>query len=144
MFTIKPIQTKEEQERLCALCGIDYDADCMAYGADVDGVFAGICQFRIDGSDGYIRDLAPTTGTYDFEVMFIMGRQTMNFIDLCGVHTCRCRVGAGRDTLLRGIGFRDTKGDDLYADMTHMFDGEHCASKSGKTVLDGIPESERH
>lgn len=138
MFTIKPIQDKAEQEALCEKCGITYDADCMAYKADVDGVFAGMSQFRITGDTGYIRDLVPSPDLYDFEVMFIMGRQTMNFIDLCGVHTCRCRKDAGRDTLLSGIGFRDDGSDTLYADTTHMFDGSDCASKHGKTVCDSL------
>lgn len=33
MLIIKPIQEKKEQEEYCALCGCEYDVDCLAYGA---------------------------------------------------------------------------------------------------------------
>ncbi len=134
MFIIKPIQEKSLQERYAKACGISYDPACMAYAAEVDGVFSGICQFRIRGERGYIRDLVPLPGVSDFEVMFIMGRAAMNFIDLCGVHICECERNAGNPRLLTGIGFRDTGEGCLYADMTHMFDGSHCAGNDQKNV----------
>lgn len=130
MFEIKPIQNKTEQENYCIRCGAEYDADCMAYGAWIKDIFSGICQFHIRDGHGYIRDLVPVTGVDDFEVMFIMGRVTMNFIDLCGVHTCKCRREAGDKRLLTAIGFKDVDGGELFADMTGMFDGSHCASKT--------------
>ena len=129
MFEIKPIQNKTEQENYCNRCNAVYDADCMAYGAFVEDKFSGICQFHIRNGEGYIKDLTPATGVDDFEVMFIMGRVAMNFIDLCGVHTCKCRRGAGDNRLITAIGFKDTGDADLFADMTGMFDGSHCASK---------------
>lgn len=129
MFKIEPIRTKEEQRKYCELCHIEYDEDYLAYAAFIDGAFSGICQFRIIGDAGMIRDLVPLPGVDDFEVMFIMGRSTMNFIDLCGVHLCRARKNAGEMRLLTGIGFRDVGEDSLFADMTGMFDGSHCASK---------------
>ncbi len=132
MFIIKPIQNKTEQENLCNRCLVTYDPDCMAYAAYIDDVFSGICQFRIRESYGYIRDLVPLPGVHDFEVMFIMGRAAMNFIDLCGVHVCKCRKEAGDGRLLRGIGFREDGGGELCADMTHMFDGSSCAGCDAK------------
>lgn len=45
MLIIKPIQEKKEQEEYCALCGCEYDVDCLAYAAFVDEKFVGVCQF---------------------------------------------------------------------------------------------------
>ncbi len=126
MFHIRPIQSKEEQKELCRLCNVEYDEDCLAYGAYIEERFSGICQFRL-GEHGYIQDLCPRQDVEDFEVMFIMGRTTMNFIDLCGIHTCFARRMAGDQRLIRAIGFHEIEGqDDLFADMTGMFDGSHC------------------
>ena len=52
MLIIKPIQDKKDQEEYCALCGCEYDVDCLAYGAFVDERLVGVCQFiyRTDGA----------------------------------------------------------------------------------------------
>ena len=133
MFVIKPIQDKTEQENFCVRCGIPYDVDCLAYGAYIDNVFSGMAQFRIKDGFGYIRHLVPLPGVTDFEVMFIMGRAAMNFIDLCGTHICFAATDAGDTRLLKAIGFQETDGR-LRADMTHMFDGSHCAGHDAKNI----------
>ena len=33
MLEVLPIQAKIEQEAICARCGVEYDADCMAFPA---------------------------------------------------------------------------------------------------------------
>ncbi len=129
MFKIQPIQNKTEQENAAVRCGVPYLPDAMAYAAEIDGAFSGICQFSIRGEHGMIHHLVPLPGVDDYEVMFIMGRATMNFIDLCGIHTCLCDKNAGDPKLLRAIGFTDNGGELLFADMTDMFNGKHCASK---------------
>ncbi len=132
MFHIRPIESKDEQRDLCSLCSLEYDEDCLAYAAYIDGEFSGISQFRL-GEAGYIRDLRPKEGVDDFEVMFIMGRATMNFIDLCGIHTCYASATAGDRRLLTAIGFRETENEKiLFADMTGMFDGSHCTGGHGQ------------
>ena len=55
--------------------------------------------------------------------MFILGRQTMNFIDMCGAHICHIREGGCDSRLLRAIGFKQV-GEDYTVDMTGMFDGK--------------------
>ena len=47
-------------------------------------------------SEGLIYDLASPSSTNDREALFIMARQTLNFIDLCGVH-CACFVPGAAD-----------------------------------------------
>ena len=126
MLTVVPIRSKSELEFFCAKCNIPYDIDLMAYSAHVDGAFVGMCQFGIKGERGYIKNIVSIDGVDDFEAMFIMGRATMNFIDLCGVHTCECAKDAGQARLLTAIGFKDIGSENLFVDMTGMFDG-HCS-----------------
>jgi hypothetical protein len=54
--------------------------------------------------------------------MFILGRATMNFIDICGSHKCRASLSAGDERLLKSIGFKEVAGE-YFSDMTGMFDG---------------------
>ena len=84
MLIIKPIQTKEEQKKICGMCGVEFDECAMAYAAREDEDIIGITQFRILGKHGIIYDLANTDGVDDLEALIIMGRATLNFIDLCG------------------------------------------------------------
>lgn len=126
MFKISPIQSKEEQQRFAAACGATSRDGLFAYGmTDAEsGEIMGFSQFEIEGDLGIITDLCPAVGTEDYEAMFILGRQTMNFIDLCGAHTARAICGSGESRLLHAIGFRED-GDGWLCDMTGYFDG-HC------------------
>ena len=122
MLTVKPIQSKKEQEELCALCSCEYLEEALCYRAD-DGDFIGICQLLLKNGCGYIKNLRPRLGYSDFEAMFILGRATLNFIDLCGVHTCLATPDAGEERLMKAIGFRPTENNEYFVDMTGMFDG---------------------
>lgn len=129
MLKIKPIQTKDEQALACARCGVDFAPDDMAYGAYEGDSFLGVCQFSLDGRQGYIRNLREAEGIDDFEAMFIMGRAAMNFIDLCGVHCCVCADDAATERVTTAIGFKRNGEGVLFADMTGMFDG-HCHAEA--------------
>ena len=126
MFKITPVQSKDEQLALCKSCGAIYREDAFAYIMfDTDtGDVMGMSQFEI-GKAGYIFDLREAPERDDFEAMFILGRQTMNFIDICGAHTCYADKAAGEERLLHSIGFKEN-GNGLFCDMTGMFDG-HCS-----------------
>lgn len=126
MLTIFPIEDKQEQERLCGVCSIPYRISALAYGAYVDGAFVGMSQFSVCDEYGTLHELAYAKGTRDREAIFILGRQTMNWIDLLGIHTCRTSPAAAEEKMLRLLGFSKTDDPEvLSADMTHMFDG-HC------------------
>ncbi len=125
MLRVIPIQDKKQQEELCALCNIEFRPEAFAYAAYVSGNFVGISQFGVCDDFGTLYDLAPAPGTDDVEALFIMGRQTMNWIDLLGLHTCHCRDHATVDKIIRALGFVRNENGTLSADMTHMFDG-HC------------------
>ena len=135
MLEVLPIQTKIEQEAAAARCAVPYDADCMAYYALIDGELKGICQFRMDEAGGHIRNLAVVSDTaiseHDrLESLFVLGRATLNFIDLCGVHFALFEDESFSDEgLVKSIGFtRDEQGR-LTMDLTGFFT-EPC--KCGK------------
>lgn len=111
MFEVYPIQSKEEQKELCEKCSVVYDADKLAYKGIVNGEFVGILQFGIKNKSGYIYDVENRNGIVDPEILFVMGRAALNFIDLCGV-TDNYFVARtdGREELIRRIGFRETDG----------------------------------
>lgn len=85
MLEVKTIQDKEEQKRLCNLCGIEYNADALAYSACEGSNLIGIIQFAIQGKIGIIYNIALCPDIDDNEALFIMGRAAMNFIDLCKI-----------------------------------------------------------
>ena len=85
MLEIKPIQSKTEQERLCGLCGVAYDADALAYSAHESGVFLGICQFRITGDEVRVYTIREAPGRRDLEALILLGRAALSFAEQCGV-----------------------------------------------------------
>ena len=127
MFKIEPVQEKTRQIELCDVFGAEYDENLFAYLMyDLEsGEPMGFSQFEISQGEGYIKDLCEAPGRRDGEAMFILGRQTMNFIDICGAHICYARKDAGDARLLSSIGFHEGAEGRLYVDMTGMFDG-HC------------------
>lgn len=137
MLKVLPIQTKAEQETLCQKCNIEFKPDLLAYAATVDGDLVGICQFKLTSEGGVLYDLAKVTGHVepvagsDFEAMFVMGRGTLNFIDLCGVHSATF-VGEADESLLRAIGFRQDDGGVWSIDLEGFFT-DHCGNHSSNT-----------
>ena len=133
MLKVLPVQSKAEQEALCQKCNISFKPELLAYAATVDDDLVGICQFKLTAEGGVLYDLAkvvdhvePAAGS-DFEAMFVMGRGTLNFIDLCGVHFATF-VGSADETLLRAIGF--TQNDDgVWAINLEGFFTDHCHDK---------------
>lgn len=126
MFKISPINDIALQEKYAAMCAAKYRPGFFGYAmTDVEsGDLMGFSQFEIDENGGYISDIRPIIGLEDFEAMFILGRATMNFIDLCGTHVCRTSIEAGDERLLRAIGFKENSDGILFVDMTGMFDGK--------------------
>ena len=133
MFKITPIQSPELQKDYAEAVGTVAREGFFAYSMlDAEsGALMGFSQFEIRGEDGYITDLFPAPDfREDMEAMFILGRATMNFIDMCGAHVCYSEKSAADARLLHAIGFREERDGLLFADMTDMFSG-HC---DGDTV----------
>jgi hypothetical protein len=126
MFKISPIEDKTTQKEYIENLGGTYREGYFAY-AMVDnetGELMGLSQFEIEGECGYISDILEAPSRNDFEAMFILGRATMNFIDMCGAHKCRAAACAAEEKFLVSLGFKKTDSE-YFCDMTGMFDG-HC------------------
>ena len=127
MLEILPIQTKPEQEALCARAGIPYRVDAMAYRASVDGEITSVCQFSMDAEGGHIHDLAMIrdrefSDRDRIESLFVMGRAAMNFIDLCGVHKAYFEDTAFEpEGMIKSIGFERQEGGRWFVDLTDFF-----------------------
>lgn len=131
MFKITPIQDKETQIKYAELSGTKAVDDAFAYAMlEVEsGKPMGFSQFEIKEDGGRIFDLRHI-GEDDYEAMFILGRQTMNFIDMCGAHLLYAAPDAADEQLLRAIGLKLTESGEYFRDMTGLFDGEHCTDKT--------------
>lgn len=129
MFKITPIQSIDEQMECAKKCNTVYKSGAFGYSMrDAEsGMLMGFSQFEINEKGGYLFDLCPADGYDDYEAMFILGRATMNFIDLCGAHVLYAGKNAGDSQLLRAIGLRPDEDGDYFCDMTGFFDGSHCS-----------------
>ncbi|MBQ9797004.1 MAG: hypothetical protein IJW50_04715 [Clostridia bacterium] len=121
MLEVLPIQTKEEQEALCARCGVPFRTEMLAYRAMVDGELRGICQFTMSAEGGKIVDFAHIPGGYEFEPMFVMGRAALNFIDLCGIHRAFFDAEYDNEILIKAIGFSRNADGRFEMDLTDFF-----------------------
>ena len=127
MLEILPIQTKAEQEALCARAGMIYRVDAMAYRASVDGEITAVCQFSMDAEGGHIHDLAMVkdrefSDRDRIESLFVMGRAAMNFIDLCGVHKAYFEDTAFEpEGMIKSIGFEKLADGRWFVDLTNFF-----------------------
>ena len=131
MFKISPIQDKETQREYAKLTGSEFKPNLFAYSMinQESGELMGFSQFDISRDFGYIHTLRPRKNYDDFEAMFILGRATMNFIDMCGIHICKASENAADKRLLKSIGFKPIENGEYFADMTGMFDGD-CSKKN--------------
>ena len=127
MLKVLPIQLKSEQEDVCRKCGVEFKPDLLAYSAEMDGVLAGVCQFKLSAEGGVICDFASAkdyTGDL-FEPLFVMGRGTLNFIDLCGVHNAFFDADFSDEGMIRAIGFTKNDNGRYEVNLVGFFD-EPC------------------
>lgn len=133
MFVISPVRDIDERNKIISDLKITEIPCSFMYSMKdkQSGALLGASQFDIFDGYGYIYDLRCATEPFDFEAMFILGRATMNFIDLCDVHICRIKKDASDGDLYRAIGFRTECPDCFECDMTGMFDGNCSSEKKG-------------
>lgn len=131
MLKVLPIQSKTEQAEICKLCGVEFNPDLLAYSATVDDELRGVSQFKLTAEGGLVYDINPAIDTYDFEALFVLGRGTLNFIDLCGVHYAIYKGTVEteeKERLLKAIGFKRTESGSLEIDLNGFFT-DHCHDK---------------
>ena len=133
MFVISPVRDASDKNKIITDLNMTEIPGAFMYSMrdKESGALLGASQFDIGDGFGYIYDLRCATEHFDFEAMFILGRATMNFIDLCDVHLCRIKKDAADRDLCLAIGFR-TECEEYYeCDMTGMFDGNCSGEKKG-------------
>ena len=121
MLKVLPIQSKLQQEEICLHCGVTYHPDLLAYAAYDDATLLGVCQFKLTDEGGILYDLSPAEGTDSFEGLFIMGRGTLNFIDLCGVRTAFYRGEVKNERLLLAVGFQKNENGEYAVNLEGFF-----------------------
>ena len=125
MLKVLPIQSKDLQREICGRCNVVYHADLLAYAVYDDDTLLGVCQFRLCAEGGIVYDLSPAEGTDHFEGLFIMGRGTLNFMDLCGARTAFFRGQAHSERLLTAIGFSKNDAGEYTVCLEGLFTGHH-------------------
>lgn len=125
MLKVLPIQSKDLQEKICSRCGVSYNADLLAYAAYDDDTLLGICQFRLCAEGGMIYDLSPVEGTEHFEGLFIMGRGTLNFMDMCGARRAYFCGEVKNERLLTAIGFLHKENGEYVVNLEGFFTDHH-------------------
>lgn len=128
MFKITPVQDCDTAKKYADICKVDLKPGAFIYAmndAQTNELMA-ISQFEIFGEEGYIYNLSQVEELNDFEALFILGRQTMNFIDICGAHKCRASSNAAAGDMLKALGFKASD-KDYICDMEGFFDGSHCS-----------------
>lgn len=101
MFIVQPIEDKQIQKELCAVCETLFIPEDFAYlaanvnedGSKITGIL-GICQFTVDKNGGVFHTVKPIPGGFDEEVMIIMVRTAMSFLYRIDVHTAMIANGA--------------------------------------------------
>ena len=133
MFKITPIVDVDLHKACAEAVGVPYREGYFAYTMnDADsGELMGFSQFEIDKNGGYISEIAETDSRDDFEAMFILGRQTMNFINMCGAEIIRANRTDANEKLLLAIGFRKNAEGEFVCNTNGMFDG-HCSGHAVK------------
>ena len=136
MLIIKPVQEKKDQENYCAECEAHYEAESLAYAAWVDEKLAGICQFVFKPDGAHILTLRPAKSTDDWDALFIMGRQAMNYTDLHGIHVMfyddKPADGMPGEFISR-LGFAEKEGN-RRADLAGFFDNPCGHGKAGSAM----------
>ena len=123
MLKVIPMLKPQEHERVCLICGLEYDKSQFAYAAYEDEEVVGASQFYIKDGIGYISDLGVTEENYPLAML--IGRSVLNFLDLHGVSEAYFeKNGEFYDRAAKIIGFKNKDGRH-YAFLPGMFTAEH-------------------
>ena len=128
MFKIEPLCDDNLSKKITEDAGVEYKEGFFFYHMyELDsGKTLGHSQFEILGTEGYIYSLSPASGVNDDEAMFILARQTMNFLEGCGAYECYANPEID-NLLLKKVGFKEISGK-FFCNTKGMFDG-HCGCK---------------
>lgn len=129
MFKITPVSEVAEAKSISEALSLPYFEGAFYYKMfDMDsGDLMGVSVFELYRDYGELLALKEVDGKNDFEAMFILIRQTMNFINLCGHAKCVARTTYAPEKMLVCAGFVKDEDEMFVANLEGMFDG-HCHS----------------
>ena len=85
MLRARAIRDINEQKNCCEVCGMTHNPDMLYFAIfENETDCLGTLEFRFTKEGARITDVKPKLETYDEEAMFILGKATLNFIDLVG------------------------------------------------------------
>lgn len=122
MLKVLPLQTKEEQKNACEACGGTFMPEMLAYGAYVDDALIGVCQFKLTAEGGELHSLDAIEGNESFEPLFVMGRATLSFIEICGGERGFFCAPVTDEVLVGAIGFRLDESGRYSVNLKGFFD----------------------
>ena len=129
MLTIRPVQTKVEQQHICAQCGMEYIPPAFCHAAEDNGLL-GAAQSRIVSDIGIILDIREVVGSdRDEEAMFLLCRAVLNFFDLCGIKRAEFRpLTDDALSLALAAGFKPC-GDKMEVENISALFEHHCGGQ---------------
>lgn len=119
MLEVKAIQDKTIQEQFCIQCGVEYDADTLAYSIFDSEKLIGIIQFAIKGKYGVIYTLSKSDDT---EALITAVRTVFNFIDICGIKDVYFHDDTCDEKLIKSIGFNKKNDGSWHINLEGFFD----------------------
>ncbi len=132
MLKILPIESKDTQKEIAAVCGVEYIEEALAYSAYSDEALAGIAQFRMTDKGALLYEIG-VCGKHvetDYQILFTLGRAALNFVDLCGVHDAFYVGNIEDESLILDIGFEKSDRDEYYMNLEGFFtSGGSCGCK---------------
>lgn len=85
MLRARALRDINEQKACCEVCGMTHNPDMLYFAIfENETDCLGTMEFRFTKEGAKLTDVKPKIGTYDDEAMFILGKATLNFIDLVG------------------------------------------------------------
>lgn len=129
MLRARAVREVEEQVGCCAACGMEHNPDRLYFAIFEEEIDClGCCEFRLCPGGAEIVTVKPKVGTYDDEAMFILGKATLNFLDLMGIKQV---IYSGDDTKHAKL-MEYLQRDGVWTlNLEGYFDG-HCHCGHGK------------
>lgn len=85
MLRARALRDIEEQKSCCNVCGMTHNPDMLYFAIfENETDCLGTMEFRFTKEGAILTNVKPKKDTYDDEAMFILGKATLNFIDLVG------------------------------------------------------------
>ncbi len=123
MLEIRPVHTSYEREEYTKVFGIIPENDCFVIAAINSGKFVGTAYGKVQEKNAEIFLMSLIDGYNDDVDRFLLGKATLNYIDLHGGANV---VYTGTDTrLAKALGFKVTE-ESMTLNLEGYFGEKHC------------------